>query len=238
MDTPALTDALVRVTFDIPVERLQEQHSDDRTPTHLSRYGEQYLANEVCDLYSGEVIVDSVRIELVDGVGLASDEPLTAQSEPKNLVLHLVPEEMEETIRQTLLKCGIPASELSSLNSALVNMLLHTAHNWLVDASAAPVAVAEELDLNAFRAKMAVAVSSIPEHRRDPQVIADLAAAFIFTGNAPTKRLQGQGLNREQLEGVIVTQLRSDGQTTMQAEAGADRLVRAIEAAQLDGALS
>jgi hypothetical protein len=237
------TDRPTRVTFEFdPQADGLEVWADDRTPTGLSRYGEQQLRNSVEALAYGNVFVDSVRIELVEEA--TSAEPLTAQSEPTPVgaPLRLDGVVLESCIVAVLRQKGITEPVRTTMGRDILRHLLADANAWLVsngEGVIVPVAVAEELDLDAFAEKLADALASegfTPTGRAE---IITVVRGLLTDGATPTKRLQDQGLNREQLTDVIARHLEEDEKFGHDhSQRLADRLAAEIEAAQLDGTLS
>jgi hypothetical protein len=192
-------DSPTRVTFEFdPQSDGLEVWADDRTPTGLSRYGEQVLRTSVEQLAYGNVFVDSVRIERVEE---------TTSAEPMPVV------DWDRILS---------AKSVSTFGPA-------------------PVAVAEELDLDAFIGQLDAALTPV-FGTNGRSVVAEAVRKLLTDGSTPTKPteyLHGRGLNREQLTGVISHYLHDDqefeGQHSWKLARG---LVAAIEAAQLDGTLS
>jgi hypothetical protein len=284
------TSALVRISFEIPIERLAAIETDDRTPTGLTRYGEKVIANAVCDIAGGEVLVDSVRFDRVEettsaepptepkpvttpdlarqalgekitrrlwSANLTQDnalmvaqgvvgelystfpvEPLTAQPEPRNLVLELMPAEMKETIMQTLLSGGLVASLAGPMTNEVVDALLKTTNNWLTEPDRiVERAVAEELDLNAFRGRLRNELHNMGFTLGQGGAIALRTISLLNDGLTPTKRLQGQGLNPGRLETFLVSYLQTNGYGSVAGQLGV-ALSASILAAEQDGLLS
>jgi hypothetical protein len=130
-------DSPTRVTFEFdPQSDGLEVWADDRTPTGLSRYGEQVLRTSVEQLAYGNVFVDSVRIERVEE---------TTSAEPMPVV------DWDRILS---------AKSVSTFGPA-------------------PVAVAEELDLDAF-------IGSTRRSRRSSGRTAGASSPKLCASSSPT----------------------------------------------------
>jgi len=234
-----------RVTFDIDLDGLGESFLDDRTPTGLTRYAEKDITMEAGRLAGGNVIIPSVSFERVEPVVDAEpnvEGPRATQPEPKNLALELIPVEMEETIFQTLLGKGITGPVATAMTADIADALVRSSSRWLSEAVAQPVglvAVAEELDLEAFCTRLQLRLRQRGFTDTQQVRIVALVEMLLTNGSTPTKRMPGQGPNRQQLTGFIAKHLEDQHLLTDRAsQEAATSLVTAIEAAQLDGTLS
>jgi hypothetical protein len=231
-----------RIIFEIDLSKVSDAMVDDRTPTGLTRYGEKSVMADLNGIAARAIDHDTFRFERVEETTAA--EPLTAQSEPKAVgaPLRLDGVALESCIVAVLREKGITEPVRTTMGRDILRHLLADANAWLVpngEGVIVQAAVAEELDLNAFREQVTEAVGAIPKEYRTDLRVAEVVTKLLSDGNTPTKRLQGQGLNREQLTDVIANHLHeAEHVGELAALTMAKGLVSKIEAAQLDGTLS